>query len=229
MPLLLLPALAPVGPCPIPPAYSPLLLPLACLLQTASSLTLKVLGTVKNALVVCLGIALLSEQVTRLQVRGCTRMCVRVCACVWGLGSGLLCRDGVGSRVHAVLPAQAQRGDRGSPPTALPCCSPTHAAPSAATASTPRQGVGYGLSVAAFFWYQRIKMQQIAQEQGSGSRAAGTAGNDSGGGNGGGGEGAMRLSPAGSLPQYHTLPYHSVPSSEPGQDSLPMRELPDKN
>lgn len=61
-------------------------------IQSASSLTLKVLGTVKNALVVCLGIVLLAETVTGLQ------------------------------------------------------------------------GFGYGISIAAFFWYQRIKMQQIASE-----------------------------------------------------------------
>lgn len=59
-------------------------------IQTASSLTLKVLGTVKNAFVVWLGIFFLHESMT------------------------------------------------------------------------PLQGVGYAVSIAAFFWYQRIKMQQIA-------------------------------------------------------------------
>jgi hypothetical protein len=59
-------------------------------IQTASSLTLKVLGTVKNALVVYLGVAVLAEQVT------------------------------------------------------------------------PLQASGYGLSLAAFFWYQHIKMSDVS-------------------------------------------------------------------
>jgi hypothetical protein len=59
-------------------------------IQTASSLTLKVLATVKNVLVVCLGVFLLGEKITLLQ------------------------------------------------------------------------GFGYSISLLAFYWYQRIKMQQIA-------------------------------------------------------------------
>lgn len=64
-------------------------------IQVASSLTLKVLGTVKNALVVVLGILILQETVT------------------------------------------------------------------------PLQGVGYGLSLAAFFWYNLIKSGQIAKADNS--------------------------------------------------------------
>jgi hypothetical protein len=49
-------------------------------IQAASSLTLKVLGTVKNAVVVWLGIAFLHERVTRLQGAGYG---VSVAAFVW--------------------------------------------------------------------------------------------------------------------------------------------------
>jgi hypothetical protein len=56
------------------------------------------------------------------------------------------------------------------------------------------QGIGYGLSVAAFFWYQRIKMQQISGEA---SRAALSASGSSASlGGDKGGEG---------LPRYHAV------------------------
>lgn len=61
-------------------------------IQTASSLTLKVLGTVKNVLVVVLGIVVLGEKVTSIQ------------------------------------------------------------------------GAGYSISIAAFYWYQKLKLQQIKEE-----------------------------------------------------------------
>ncbi|KAG7674874.1 putative sugar phosphate/phosphate translocator [Nannochloris sp. 'desiccata'] len=67
------------------------------IIQTASSLTLKVLGTVKNAFVVWLGIVLLGETMTFLQ------------------------------------------------------------------------GIGYSISIAAFYWYQRIKMEQIKDGTGGNS------------------------------------------------------------
>lgn len=63
-------------------------------IQTASSLTLKVLGTVKNAIVVVIGVVLLNEKVTFIQ------------------------------------------------------------------------GIGYALSLAAFFWYQKIKTKHIAHSDG---------------------------------------------------------------
>ncbi len=66
-------------------------------IQTASSLTLKVLGTVKNAFVVWLGIVLLGDTMT------------------------------------------------------------------------PIQGGGYALSIAAFYWYQQIKMEQIRAGGGGGN------------------------------------------------------------
>ena len=65
------------------------------IIQTASSLTLKVLGTVKNAFVVWLGIVLLGDQMTIMQ------------------------------------------------------------------------GGGYALSIAAFYWYQKIKMEQIKAGSGA--------------------------------------------------------------
>lgn len=92
-------------------------------IQAASSLTLKVLGTVKNALVVVLGIALLGERVT------------------------------------------------------------------------PLQGAGYSLSVVAFFYYQKIKMQQIASEQQVGSHGHGGQPNGNG----------LKL------PQYQQLPTKDSP------------------
>jgi len=67
------------------------------IIQTASSLTLKVLGTVKNAFVVWLGIFLLGDTMTFLQ------------------------------------------------------------------------GIGYSISIAAFYWYQRIKMEQIKEGTGGSS------------------------------------------------------------
>lgn len=66
-------------------------------IQTASSLTLKVLGTVKSAFVVWLGIVLLGERMT------------------------------------------------------------------------PLQGGGYAISIGAFYWYQKIKMEQIRATGGAGS------------------------------------------------------------
>ncbi|KAL4439240.1 hypothetical protein ABPG77_004142 [Micractinium sp. CCAP 211/92] len=107
-------------------------------IQSASSLTLKVLGTVKNALVVCLGIALLSEKVTLLQ------------------------------------------------------------------------GVGYTISVGAFFVYQRIKMQQIRQEQVA-SVVASEAGMP-----------GVRDGPT--LPRYQKLP--GSDGVEVRADSLAPRQLP---
>jgi hypothetical protein len=67
------------------------------IIQTASSLTLKVLGTVKNAFVVWLGIFLLGDSMTLLQ------------------------------------------------------------------------GIGYSISIAAFYWYQKIKMEQIKSGNGGSS------------------------------------------------------------
>ncbi|EFN55220.1 hypothetical protein CHLNCDRAFT_134469 [Chlorella variabilis] len=95
-------------------------------IQSASSLTLKVLGTVKNALVVCLGIVLLAEKVTAIQ------------------------------------------------------------------------GMGYGISVAAFFWYQKIKMQQISSE----AKAALVTGVTNGSSGGGG----MEKEGGEGLPRYHAVP-----------------------
>ena len=71
-------------------------------IQTASSLTLKVLGTVKNAFVVWCGIVLLGDTMTMLQ------------------------------------------------------------------------GGGYALSIAAFYWYQKIKMEQIKQGTGGGGGGGGS-------------------------------------------------------
>ncbi|GAB4814468.1 hypothetical protein N2152v2_001514 [Parachlorella kessleri] len=82
-------------------------------IQTASSLTLKVLGTVKNALVVCLGIAFLQETVTGLQ------------------------------------------------------------------------GVGYAISVGAFFWYNQIKMQQMRGSTPLPSSSSSSSGGGTGSTNGG--------------------------------------------
>ncbi|KAL4428420.1 hypothetical protein ABPG75_002509 [Micractinium tetrahymenae] len=109
-------------------------------IQSASSLTLKVLGTVKNALVVCLGIVLLSEKVTLLQ------------------------------------------------------------------------GVGYAISVGAFFVYQRIKMQQIQQEQ-----LASLAGN-------GASHSAADAKESPSLPRYQKLPAGDAVAVV--ADSLTPRQLP---
>ena len=72
------------------------------IIQTASSLTLKVLGTVKNAFVVWLGIFLLGDTMTLLQ------------------------------------------------------------------------GVGYSISIAAFYWYQKVKMEQIKAGTGANSSQPGT-------------------------------------------------------
>ncbi|PSC69942.1 Triose-phosphate transporter domain isoform B [Micractinium conductrix] len=107
-------------------------------IQAASSLTLKVLGTVKNALVVCLGVAMLGERVTGLQ------------------------------------------------------------------------GLGYAVSVAAFFWYQKIKMQQIKQDSHGGHLLAAAVGKGGDGKNG---------SPG--------LPRYAVPAVELAADAVGSR-VPDK-
>ena len=78
-------------------------------IQTASSLTLKVLGTVKNAVVVWIGIVFLHEPVSALQA------------------------------------------------------------------------AGYAISLVAFFWYNRIKMQQVAGGAGGGGGAGGDKSGDRGG------------------------------------------------
>lgn len=62
------------------------------------------------------------------------------------------------------------------------------------------QGVGYGLSVAAFFVYQQIKMRQLAGESsakhgGGGSLSASIAANSS-----------SRMVSSGDLPRYQAVP-----------------------
>ena len=78
------------------------------------------------------------------------------------------------------------------------CRSAPHAAP---------QAVGYSISVAAFVWYQRIKMQQIGGE----------ARNGGGGGvlgPGGGSTGSLTDSSPG-LPRYHAVPGGDIEEVSP--------------
>jgi hypothetical protein len=165
----------------------------ACL-QSASSLTLKVLGTVKNALVVCLGIALLSEHVTRLQVGGQKQGRAWTCLQLW---RSWCVR--VGERLSCSVVRQQQL----SLPFRMPA--PT-------LASLALQAVGYSISVAAFFWYQRIKMQQISGEPRNG---------------GGGGLGPASGSTGSLTDSSPGLPrYHAVPGGDPEETSLPLK--PDK-
>jgi hypothetical protein len=58
------------------------------------------------------------------------------------------------------------------------------------------QGVGYGISIAAFFWYQRIKMQQISAESRVISVAASAGGGDKAG--------------VETLPRYHAVPVNDL-------------------
>lgn len=57
------------------------------------------------------------------------------------------------------------------------------------------QGLGYGVSVAAFFWYNTIKMQQLSSA-GSGALPGGAAGGGGGGGGKGGGGSGKSSPPA---------------------------------
>lgn len=58
--------------------------------------------------------------------------------------------------------------------------------------------MGYGISVAAFFWYQKIKMQQISSE----AKAALVTGVTNGSSGGGG----MEKEGGEGLPRYHAVP-----------------------
>jgi hypothetical protein len=78
------------------------------------------------------------------------------------------------------------------------------------------QAVGYSISVAAFFWYQRIKMQQISGEARNGGGVSGGGGL----GTAGGSTGSLTDSSPG-LPRYH-----AVPGGDPEETSLPQK--PDK-
>lgn len=76
----------------------------------------------------------------------------------------------------------------------------------------PLQGVGYCISIGAFFVYQRLKMRQIAAESGGGAKPAAASG---GGGASITATGSI-MGSMGSLPRYASLPQSDSEQLAPG-------------
>ena len=132
-----------------------------CVIQLASSLTLKVLGTVKNAGIVWVGILFLHETVTPLQVRlpSFVGLITEVCR---------LLNKTCWSRM--TWPGM-QVAKCGIPCT---CCWSASCATQLSHNQSHRpegsillQGFGYAISLAGFGWYNQIKLQPRPAEYAS--------------------------------------------------------------
>lgn len=120
----------------------------------------------------------------------------------WGASIALLQARPCGAAAYGpLLPLPLHASAAMDDPRPCVCVLPPHS--NACCTCTPlhcAQGVGYGLSVAAFFVYQQIKMRQLAGESsakhgGGGSLSASIAANSS-----------SRMVSSGDLPRYQAVP-----------------------